>query len=107
MNYSVLLQPRANRDALRQAQYIALTSARAANEWLKDFDAALDTLAIFPERCALAHESKKLNKPVRELLFGKREGKRRILFVIEGDTVRVIAVRHSAQSDATAEDLLD
>jgi hypothetical protein len=34
---------------------------------------------------------------VRVLLYGKRQGKHRILFAIWGDTVRVLTVRHSAR----------
>ena len=51
-----------------------------------------------PERCPVAEdESDQLGITLRQLLYGRRRGVYRILFSIEGETVTLHYVRHSAQ----------
>ena len=63
----------------------------AARLWLQRLLAAVDTLDTMPQRCSIAAESTALGYEVRELLFGKRRGKFRILFTINGN---IVTVRH-------------
>ena len=107
MTYRVLFQPRALDNLDEQYQYIARQSPDAAARWFNSFINALESLKEFPERCAVARESEQAGREVRQLLFGKRGGVRRAYFVIENDTVRILCIRHSAQSDAAPEDLID
>jgi plasmid stabilization system protein ParE len=55
------------------------------------------TLANFPERCGLAPESEHFDEEIRQLPYGKRPNVYRILFVIRGDTVHVLHVRHGSR----------
>ena len=64
----------------------------------------LATLQAQPRRCGLAIENDIFPEEVRQLLYGKPPNVYRILFVIRGDLVYVIHVRHSKQALLTAED---
>ena len=71
-----------------------------AIRWYNGILAAIDTLSQHPRRCVLARENAKSDLELRELHFGL--GSRpthRIIFVIDSDAVRVLAVRHAAQDD--------
>ena len=107
MKYRVIIQPRALENLAEQYQHIAAQNPRAATNWFNRFVSALEGLSQFPERCAIARESELLGKEIRQFLFGKRAGMRRVFFVIEDDAVRVLAIRHSAQSDISQGDLSD
>src|SRR5581483_10887584 len=99
MTYRVIFQPRAILSLEAQYQHIALHNPRAAASWFNRFVAALESLAESPERCAVARESELVGREVRQFLFGRRTSVRRAFFLIEGDTVRILAIRHSAQAD--------
>ena len=59
---------------------------------------AIAKLSTLPERHPIAEEeSEQLGVIPREMLYGRRRGVFRILFSIEGDTVTLHYVRHSAQ----------
>jgi plasmid stabilization system protein ParE len=107
LKYRVILQPRALRDLDAQFQHIAQRSPETAARWLNRFLNSLEKLANNPERCSIARESGLVGKEVRQALFGKGRGVRRALFVIDADAVRIVCVRHSAQKDLSAEELLD
>lgn len=106
MTYRVILQPQALQQLEEQYQRVAKQNPRAAANWFNRFVTALESLSQMPERCAVARESELVGREVRQFLFGKRAGTRRAFFVIEDDTVRILAIRHSAQSDVTPEELL-
>lgn len=78
-------------------------AAEAGQRWFAGLWKAIGTLESGPERCALAAED--LGIPLRDLLFGRRSGRYRILFVIEGRTAKVLHIRHSARDAATRDDL--
>ncbi|MBI3838461.1 MAG: type II toxin-antitoxin system RelE/ParE family toxin [Planctomycetia bacterium] len=105
MKYRVIIQPRALADLEAGFEYVALQNQPAAARWLSRFLSAIDGLADLPERCSIARESELVGKEIRQLLFGRRPGVWRALFVIESDAVRVLCLRHSARQDVSAEDL--
>lgn len=107
MTYRVIFQPRALANLEEQYHYIANDSPEAAARWFNRFVHALEGLARFPERCPVARESHLAGREICQLLFGKRSGVRRAYFVIEDDTVRILCIRHSAQTDAAPGDLSD
>jgi plasmid stabilization system protein ParE len=76
-----------------------------AVEWLGRFEAELESLANFPERCALAPENALIEPEIRQLLFGRRQGAYRALFTIAGDEVRVLHIRRAARDWAVVADL--
>ncbi len=78
----------------------------AASHWHERLLAAVATLAREPQRCPIAPEAEELEIELRELLFGRRRGVYRILFIIEQRTVIVVPIRHSARDALRPEDLL-
>ena len=102
----MVFQPRALEHLEEQYQHIAKQNVRSAATWFNRFVSALESLSV-PERCPVARESELVGKEIRQFIFGKRAGIRRVYFTIVGDTVRILAIRHSAQSDIPPEELLN
>lgn len=73
-------------------------SAEQADRWYLGIHAAIESLRRTPERCPMTTESDLLVQGIRQQLFGLgRRATHRIVFVIDGDTVVVLRVRHSSQ----------
>ena len=66
--------------------------------WFQGLRDAVASLAHFPERCALAPENAAFPFEVRQLLYGRRQHRHRILFTIEGDAVSVLHIATGAAS---------
>lgn len=107
MKYSVIFQPRALRDLAEQYEFVARESPQTAARWFNRFVNAIEGLSTFPERCSVAPESRIAGREIRQLLFGRGTGIRRVLFAIESNSVRILCIRHSARGAATSEDLSD
>ena len=58
---------------------------------------SLSSLGTQPRRCPLAPEADAFGEEIRQLLYGRRGGRYRILFRVEGDAVLVLYVRHGAR----------
>jgi plasmid stabilization system protein ParE len=106
MKYRVIFQPRALRELEEQYLYVAERSPDVAARWFNRFVSAIEGIASGPERYSVAREASLVGREIRQLLFGKGRGVRRALFVVERDIVRILSIRHSAQQDLTAEELL-
>lgn len=101
MSLPVLLEPQAISD-LRHAVkwWLENRSEKQALRWYDGIRDAIETLAVSPQRCVFARENPKSDAELRALHFGL--GSRpthRVIFVIDPDAVRVLAVRHAAQDD--------
>jgi plasmid stabilization system protein ParE len=105
MTYRVIIQPRAVREIWAAAQWIEDQSKSSAKapRWVHGIRASIDTLKGNPKCCPVDPDSKAFGAEVRVLLYGKRQGKHRVLFAIRGDTVRVLTVRHSARQSLSEE----
>ena len=98
MNYRVVFTARARADVLEQFLYLADRSPAAAARWYDGIEKAVTKLGTLPERHPIAQdETEQLGITLRQLLYGRRPGVFRILFSIEGDTVTLHYVRHSAR----------
>ncbi len=98
MTYTVVILPEAEQDAHRIYRWIAERSPRGADRWYERFLAALRRLVSEAEVCALAPENEYVEPEIREILFKTQKGLRyRLLFSIEGRTVRVLHVRGPGQ----------
>jgi plasmid stabilization system protein ParE len=96
--YRIVFTARARADALEQFLYLADRSPDAADRWYTGLDKAIAKLSTLPERHPIAHdETEQFGVTLRQMLYGRRPGVFRILFSIEGDTVTLHYVRHSAQ----------
>ena len=77
---------------------LADRSPAAAARWFTGLEKAIAKLSKMPERHPIAEdESEQVGITLRQMLYGRRPGVFRILFSVEGDTVTLHYVRHSAQ----------
>ncbi len=92
MRYRVLLQRLAVQDLDEAAAWAAQHAPTTAGRWLERFHCALQTLDTNPQRCALAKENAKVDVELREFHFGRRPNVFRVIFTIDGDTVRILRI---------------
>ncbi len=97
MPYRVILTPEAEADLRTAYRYIRKHAPRAARDWIRRVRQTVRTLSHHPERCPLAPESSSFNEPIRELLFGTgNRGTYRFLFVLIGQSVFILHIRHGS-----------
>lgn len=96
---------RAVRDLDEATGWIAAQSAVAAERWFTAIEARIRSLARFPERCPRAREAAGFRHEVRQLVFGRRRGRYRILFTVGAGVVHVLHVRHGARPVMTAAEI--
>jgi len=98
VTYRVVFTPRARDGALEAFRWLAERSPEAAARWYDGLEKAIASLAKHPKRHPIAEEeSELLGTEIRQKLYGKRRGTYRLLYSIEGDSVYLLYVRHSAQ----------
>ena len=98
MSYQVVVTPTADAEALKAFLWYAERSPESAEKWYAGLYRAMDSLTEKPTRCPISREdSEALGCERRILLHGKRRGVYRILFSINGDTVWVLRIVHSAR----------
>jgi plasmid stabilization system protein ParE len=97
MSYSVVVFPAAATEAADAFHWIQQRSPDRAERWLAGLEAAIQSLAEFPERCPRAPENAYFAQEMRQLLYGKGAGAYRILFTIRGENVNVLHIRHGAR----------
>jgi len=94
MTYTVVIESSARTDLDDAYRWMVKNiSPESATLWYLDIYGALDSLKNFPARCGLALENQFFKEEIRQLICGKY----RILFEIDGETVRVLHVRHAAR----------
>jgi plasmid stabilization system protein ParE len=98
--YRVEPTDKALEDAGSAYFWINEQSEAAALRWYEGLMKAFRSLERNPLRCKLAPESAFFEEEIRQLIYGKY----RILFTVEGETVFVLRVRHSAQKYLQPED---
>jgi plasmid stabilization system protein ParE len=105
MTFQVIIQPRAERDIRNHVAWIIgqSNSPATALRWARALRNKIDTLKTTPLRCPVDPDSDAYGEEVRVLLHGKRQKVYRILYVIRGDAVHVVAVRHAAQRSLSEE----
>jgi plasmid stabilization system protein ParE len=100
MKYQIELAAAAKADISATTRWLRDRSSQSvADRWLKGIYRAINSLGTQPHRCPIAAESDKFPIEIRELLYGKRRNRYRILFTIVGDIVYVTYVRHAARDE--------
>jgi plasmid stabilization system protein ParE len=105
MTYTVIVQPPARRDMEAAYRYIHERAPRTAEHWFAGLEKAIASLDMFPNRCGIASESREFDETIRQLLYGKRKGIYRVLFVVRDDTVRILHVRHGARRPMSRDEI--
>src|SRR4051812_26818789 len=101
MNFRVVLQQSALRDLDDAYRWAARIAPLTAATWLSRFQAALATLTVNPQRCPLARENGKTPVELREYLFGRRPAVYRSVFLIDGETVRILRILRAQRRSLT------
>jgi plasmid stabilization system protein ParE len=96
--YQITILPRARLEAMESFRWLAQRSPAAAARWFAGLEKAIAKLAENPQRHPIAdEESERFGFTIRQSLYGRRRGTYRILYTVEGDTISVLAIRHSAR----------
>lgn len=103
MDYQVIVEQRARKDADEVLSYIADDSPEAALRWYEQLYERFASLADMPKRCAQATEPELAALGIRQMVFGNY----RILHTVneETRTVNIHHVRHGARSELSASEL--
>jgi plasmid stabilization system protein ParE len=98
MRFRVIVLPSAESDIAYAADWIAEYSPIAAARWLEGIHAAINTLSEIPRRCPVAGDDFGRDVIVRQLFYGRRRNRYRILFTVAEGTVYILRVRHGART---------
>jgi plasmid stabilization system protein ParE len=109
MAYRVALADTAKEDAEHLWNWVVLQAPRRGPLWFEHLINALYSLERLPMRCPLAREAKIARRPIRCLLFGKRQGIYRILYGVDEkrSTVWILHIRHGALKDLAPGELAE
>ncbi len=88
--YRIDIKPTAEKDLARRYAQIEQESPQNAVSWYLRIIEAIEKLDELAERCPIAPEDLDIQKGIRHLVIGDY----RVLYVIEGETVSVLHVRH-------------
>lgn len=98
MTYRVVFTARARADVIEQFRYLLDRSPPAAAHWYAGIEKAIAKLGTLPEQQPVAQDETELpGIALRQMLYGRRPGVFRLLFSIQGDTVTLHYVRHTAR----------
>ncbi|HTW94583.1 MAG TPA: type II toxin-antitoxin system RelE/ParE family toxin [Tepidisphaeraceae bacterium] len=97
MRFRVHLTSTAAADAEAAYLHIAESAPRAAVRWFNGLVDVVASLDSFPTRCEIARESVKAGEEIRQMLYGRRPHIHRLLFIVRGQDVYILHIRHSAR----------
>lgn len=100
MTFRIEITARAQADADAAYEWIAahLSPARA-ERWYQGLFQKIEILQHQPLRCPLAAENDKFPEEIRELLYGKRPNRYRIIFTLRDDVVVILFIHHGARDE--------
>jgi plasmid stabilization system protein ParE len=107
MTYRVVMHQMAEADLAEAYRRVARHAPNTALRWLDRFQTALLSLDQRPERCPRAPEARKVKVDLHEFLFGRRPNVFRVVFVIDGDTVRILRIRRGQRRLLTRSQIED
>lgn len=97
MGYRVVITPEAQAAIDRETAYIhSHASPETANRWYLGLIDAIASLSHMPARCGSIPEQSHFDTEFRQLLYGRKRHKRRIIFFIDGETVYVVRYQHGS-----------
>ena len=96
---------RADADLTRILDFLFDIKPEWAIQWDQNLRQAAKSLEFLPERFGLAPESKESGREIRQLVFGRRRNRYRLLYEVSGSVVTVLRVRHCAQDLLSPDDL--
>lgn len=95
MKFRVEVSAQAERDAEEILDWLLAEGAGETGiRWFHGLEDAIASPSTFPGSASIAPESARFSFEVRQLLYGRKPHVYRILFTIEGETVKVLHIRH-------------
>ena len=91
--YRIEIKPTAENDLITRYQQIAEDSPQNALNWYLQTIEAIEKLDILAERCPIAPEDLDIQMGIRHLIIGNY----RVLYLINGNLVEVLHVRHGSK----------
>ena len=88
--YRIDIKPTTEKDLARRYAQIEQESPQNAVSWYLRIIEAIEKLDELAERCPIAPEDLDIQKGIRHLVIGDY----RVLYVIEGEAVSVLHIRH-------------
>ena len=88
--YRIDIKPTAENDLARRYLQIAEESPESAISWYLRVIDAIEKLDVLADRCPIAPEDLDIQRGIRHLMIGDY----RVLYLINGDAVEVLHVRH-------------
>jgi plasmid stabilization system protein ParE len=107
MEYRVEITDRALRDLDDLYFNINAEESIPAARWYNRLEKSIQSLDHLPYRCPIAPESKKTDRVLRHLLYGRRPRVYRVLFEIHEPRLKVLilTIRHWAMDLARGDEL--
>ncbi|WP_254510503.1 type II toxin-antitoxin system RelE/ParE family toxin [Anatilimnocola floriformis] len=106
MKYTIAVLAAAHADVEQIIDWLEERSKAGVIHWIESYEAALDVLTQEPERHALAPEASVLQRPVRQLLFRTRRGRRyRLIYLVDGMEVQILRVRTPSERPLDSSDI--
>lgn len=101
MKYQLVIASEAQNQRDSELTYYSDRSAKYAERWYAAYLATLRVLRTTPDRYPRAREADEVLVDLREAYFGvkPRRPTHRLLYVIVGEEVRIVTLRHHAQAD--------
>jgi len=88
--YRIDIKPTAENDLARRFAQIEKESSQNAVSWYLGLIDAIEKLDVLAERCPIAPEDVDIQLGIRHLIVGDY----RVLYVIDGDVINVLHIRH-------------
>ena len=103
MKTKVVISAQAEVDIENAYLYIRQDAPETAARWRRRLLSAICTLDHFPLRYEIAPEARDAGIELRHMLFGAY----RVLYLVDGKTVRIQGVRHGARRPMRLDELPD
>ena len=97
MDYRVEVTEVAAAEVDSAYEWIKERAPLAAERWYNGLMAALSSLQQNPRRCPRVFRTEFEEAEVRQLIYGRRQGRYRVLFTIRGE-IEVVRVLHGARA---------
>ena len=99
MSLQVQFSQRAKRDVREIQSWIKGRSSQGAANWLASLERAVIQLTEFAVSSPAAPEADEIGVDLKQRMFKTRRGNSfRLLFIVRGDTVHILAVRGAGQN---------
>ncbi len=107
MSYQISYSERAEAEIREAMQWWWVNRSREqATRWIEEIFPAIEKLKDDPARFPFAPESDLHPHGLRQFLFGVgRSVTHRVVFTIDGETVKIVTIRHLARRELQADDL--